>query len=650
LGSRTTPEFPTIAEDVASRATSRVARANERLVVVVENARDEARARQVVAGRAIVLTTEAEASDLGDGEREGVPRSGATVDDVVDAVRTSGVHALLVSDADRLTSELVQRMESVFEIDSACATVSVDDLVRTGIEGLPPPGIAAPRRGLVLVDRAHLLLAADEAEFTAGLDLGGSPTVPAVGVVGRVLELVDRPGFVHRAYGASATTRPAAVGPRQPTVGRGGAARIVIDGRCLESAVAGTQVQVLGLLNGLVRAGADLALLAPRELHPTVRTETERLSREMPFVDLTRLGRPDVFHRPYQVVSLDVLVECLGVGERFVLTQQDMILDRTRAYHRDVGGWEDYRRATQASLTSADAVGFFSRHAAMDAASDGGLDLDRATVVPLGVDHLADSDAPDASPDPLHGRPYLLVVGSSFWHKNRLFSMRLVRRLVESHGWDGGLVLVGGHPGRGSSVPAESLLRRSPSLDGRVVDLGHVAEVEQHALYRHAELVLFLSLYEGFGFIPFEAAALGTACVYARVSAMEELLPSDGALASFEVDEAAAFVAGLLERPAARARIVHEISSAARRLTWDRTAAGYLDVYERALATDENRVSRCLVEKVPPRRAVLATRSEEILVDVYRRRPVFRAAADLTIRTGMAARGLGRLVSRRPRA
>ena len=173
-------------------------------------------------------------------------------------------------------------------------------------------------------------------------------------------------------------------------------------------------------------------------------------------------------------------------------------------------------------------MGFFSLHAARDAASDGGLELDRATVVPLGVDHLAEREVPEAPARPLDDRPYLLMVGSSFRHKNRVFSLRLLDRLVDG-GWDGGLVLVGGESGSGSSVPAERrFVDAHPALAGRVRSVGHVEDAEQLALYRDAELVLFPSLYEGFGLIPFEAAALGTASVYTRRSSMGELLPERG--------------------------------------------------------------------------------------------------------------------------
>jgi hypothetical protein len=74
-----------------------------------------------------------------------------------------------------------------------------------------------------------------------------------------------------------------------------------------------------------------------------------------------------------------------------------MILDRTSAYRFSSAHWRDFRRATRAAHSSADQVGFLSEHAALDALSDGVLDPERATVVPLGVDHVT-TDGPADRP------------------------------------------------------------------------------------------------------------------------------------------------------------------------------------------------------------------------------------------------------------
>ena len=86
--------------------------------------------------------------------------------------------------------------------------------------------------------------------------------------------------------------------------------------------------------------------------------------------------------------------------------------------------------------------------------------------------------------------------------------------------------------------PEQAFLDDAPALRWRFPDLGHVAESTQGRLYRDALLVLFPSLYEGFGLIPFEAASVETACAYSHRASMRELLPRVGALPSFDIEEA----------------------------------------------------------------------------------------------------------------
>jgi glycosyltransferase involved in cell wall biosynthesis len=359
---------------------------------------------------------------------------------------------------------------------------------------------------------------------------------------------------------------------------------------------------------------------------------------QLPLVDRAGLGRPGILHRPYQVRSLHELADCLTIGRRLVLTHQDMIRDRTPAYSRSFGAWEDYRRTTEAALSSADEVGFFSRHAAIDAASDGALDLERATVVHLGVDHVSEPVEEPLSVDPLSGRPYLLVVGNAFWHKNRLFALRLLQWLIVNAGWEGGLVLAGEHPGLGSSVAAErALIHETPLLRNRILDLGRVSDADGAALYAEATLVVFPSLYEGFGLVPFEAARFGTASVYSYRASMRELLPASGGLPSFDVDEAGPHVLSLLESTPARERVVLDVAHAARELTWERTAAGYIGVYARALERDPRAVSRHLIGISPGGRTAGLTDREAVVLDVYRRRRAFRTAVDGVLRVGFGA-------------
>ena len=519
--------------------------------------------------------------------------------------------------------------------DPGCATVSLDARGELLAPGIPPPTVRSPRHGAVLARRDHVLLALTE---TPVADRTGRANDDEAGVVAGLLGRLSRPGFVHRAFrpGAAPSTTGDKV-DRRPGTPRGD---LVIDGRMLAYPVAGTQVFAIGLLGGLVRAGADPAVALGGELHPSIREELGELANAIRFVAPEAVGRPAIYHKPHQCWSLHDVAEGLATGERFVFTQLDMILERTPAYRPSEAEWLEQRETTDAALASADHVAFLSLQAALDAASDGTVAVDRATVIHCGVDHLARRAIPDPA-TPFGGRPYLLVVGNAYWHKNRPFALRVLDCLVERYGWDGGLVLVGGYPRDGSSLEAEAqYVTEHAALKERVLDLGHVGDRDRLALMAGAELVLFPSYFEGFGFVPFEAAAVGTACVYAHLSAMRELLPLDGALPSFDVEEAGGFLLRVLEDPAARRRIVDAIDAAGAHLTWDRAAAGYLEVYERSLAVDQRPASRRLLSLVPGPERRLVSRGEVVLVDVYRRRRAFRVGADVAVH-GMQAALIG---------
>jgi glycosyltransferase involved in cell wall biosynthesis len=620
VGSQTTPGLPTLADQLAQSPRGDTP-TDGPLTVLFEGAGATPDALAALpAGTVHVTVTENGLHDL------------------LRVVRSSSGDVLLVSDSDLLTRPALAGLRRALADDSACTTVSVDERSRPTAPGLPPPGIDSPRAGVVLVRRDDLVLASDEGDLTGRFVGGSRANTDAGPIVAGLLALLDRPGFVHRAYGLEGEVAP--IGQRfDHSPARRAAADVLIDGTCLAHPLTGTQVQVLALVGGLARAGADVRVMRPHELHPTVALEVAALAREVEFVERRAVGKPSVLHRPFQLVSLHDLADRLVIPERMVLTHQDMIWARTRAYH-DVDAWVDYRQAATTALAAADEVGFFSMHAAVDAASEGCLELDRATVIPLGVDHLVTGDGHDDSPPPLGGRPYLLMVGTSFWHKNRVFSLRVLRWLVERGGWDGGLVFAGGHHPRTSSLPAEELfLARNPSLRSRVVDRGHVPAPERLALYRDAELVLFPSLYEGFGLVPFEAAALGTACVYTRRSAMGELLPPAGALPSFELEEAGRFLLDLLESSPGRSRIVEEISAVAAGLTWDRAAAAYIGVYERALERPRRDLGSLLRASLELTGAHGLTAREAAMLDVYRRRRVVRVTVDSTVRAGMSVLG-----------
>ena len=212
-----------------------------------------------------------------------------------------------------------------------------------------------------------------------------------------------------------------------------------------------------------------------------------------------------------------------------------MILDRTPAYFASPDEWRHYTATTALTFVAADEVVFFSEHARGEAVRDGLIDEQRTSVVPPGTDHLRDT-GDGVMPAGLQGsaprRAVRLRHRQRVLPQERLFALRVSEELRRVHGWEGMTVFAGGDPGGRlvGSRREQSSCASAPSCGTRFVDLPRVSDAERHWLYTQAALVLFPTLYEGFGLVPFEAAAAGTPCVYSSRSSVAEFLPAEGAL------------------------------------------------------------------------------------------------------------------------
>ena len=651
-------EFPTLAERLDRRAPSRdVAVPPKPLVLLIEADTAPELVSQAVAR---VRATAPPSSLIGIVEGDTARTTTVADEDTDDMARwhahpfrqLGDLRALLddapqrdvvvVEPGHELSAETLGRLASAAYADSVCTSVSVVRVADApplpspaGI-GVPPAVIDHPSWGLVYVRRDMLEVALDNA-FPAD---DGTPNESHR--LRALLEPVLRgAGFVHRSSSPESSTPVPTRRRFRVASSHSSVLRVTMDARSLATYVSGTQMQFLNLLDALARTGeVQLTALTPPEIHPSALPLMEPLRDEVVFADRHSVARADVYHRPHQLRQLGDLRECLTLGRRFVLTQQDMILDRTRVFFPSSEAWTAFRRVTKAALASADQVGFFSEHAALDAASDGLINLDRATVVPLGVDHVQVTEkAAQSLPQLVQfaGRPFLFNLGTALQHKNRLFVFRVLHELV-GRGWEGGLVLAGGDVPWGSSVPDEErFLDRAPHLRERVIRLGTVSEAHKRTLYRDAALTLFPSFYEGFGFVPFESAAFGTPCLYAWRGPVREFLPEVGALPTdFSVPTTATRILQLLSDPLARETLLSQIRSSAASLTWDKTARGYLEVYRRALEHPPRRVDRVVIDVSAQDRAggIPLSGMELAVLDVYRRRPGFRTAIDSMIRMG----------------
>lgn len=387
--------------------------------------------------------------------------------------------------------------------------------------------------------------------------------------------------------------------------------RVTVDVRCLGRYLTGTQVHALELVHALWRTQeVQLRLLLPDELgayakpviDAMVGVETLRDS------DVQGAVRKDpIVHRPFQLSSLRDLSMLELLGERLVVTHQDLIAYRNAQYFDSPAHWEHYRALTVEALATAAMTLFFSRHAADDALSENLVPASRVRVAHLGVDHQLDAlqIAPRTPPfaATLGEAPFLLCVGTDFKHKNRLFAIRLLEAL-RAGGWPGRLVFCGAHIVRGSSAGQEAeYLASRPELADAVLDVAAVDESEKRWLLGRTAAVVYPTTYEGFGLVPFEAAAAGVPCLFAHVSSLAELLPADAAtIVPWDPVQTAARVRPLLDPGAARDEHVERLRGTAATLTWDQTAVKTIDAYRATLALPDRDLARVHRQRIPDAR------------------------------------------------
>ena len=366
---------------------------------------------------------------------------------------------------------------------------------------------------------------------------------------------------------------------------------VVVDGRVLSGPMTGTQLHVLELIAALSRSGkVGLSVIVPDALSNYARSALH----ELPDVrTLSRseaidgaIERADLVHRPYQVNSDEDLSFLARLGERLVITHQDLIGYHNPSYFRDFESWEGYRRITRSALAVADRVVFFSAHARDDAMADDLVESERASVVHIGVDHgLTRATEVPTPPRGVETLPEsaeaILCIGTDFRHKNRVFALKMLAELQARHDWRGYLLLVGPTVSGGSSSSDEAeIVALHPHLRSSVLNLGAVSEAEKEWLYARSRLVLYPTVHEGFGLVPFEAADHGVPCMWARGTSLSELLPDEVAgIVPWDAARSADRALELLRDDASRERNLTAIRQAGSRFGWAATADKLIDLY-----------------------------------------------------------------------
>lgn len=285
----------------------------------------------------------------------------------------------------------------------------------------------------------------------------------------------------------------------------------------------------------------------------------------------TLIGPVDVFHGTHFVLPATR-------AARRVLTVHDVMFLRHPEYFSDRSLNERWhRRELRAALDRADLVITVSACTREDLADLLGVDRGRIRVVHAGVEEaffVGEADARVATVRARYGLdgPYLVfLVGTPEPRKNLARTVEAARRGAPGVP----LVVIG---------PVAAIRALVPGDAEGIRCLGPIPDADLPPVLHGAEVALYPSLYEGFGFPAAEALAAGVPLITSDRSALPEVVGHAAVLVNPEsVEDMAHAIESLLEDTERRRTLVARGRARARELSWDRAARQVLAVYRELL-------------------------------------------------------------------
>ncbi len=277
----------------------------------------------------------------------------------------------------------------------------------------------------------------------------------------------------------------------------------------------------------------------------------------------------DILWYPNQIDQRVNIDQARTLGKRVVTTYLDLIAYDIPRYHASPEAWAAYRAMQRKIALSVDGITTISKDVAKRLYQETPrLDHKRIQAIPLGLDHITHESTTTKPKDFKATHDFILVLGNDFNHKNRDFAIEVWEELLnQGHTVD--LVLAGLHVKSSSSKDQEkTLIKKHVNLRGQVHTLGHVTSEERAWLLSNAKAALYPSSAEGFGFVPYEAAAMNTPSTFAAFGPLKEISQLTNLPTDWDVQQFAQDLGQLLGSEATAQERVDQLNEIIRELTW----------------------------------------------------------------------------------
>lgn len=194
------------------------------------------------------------------------------------------------------------------------------------------------------------------------------------------------------------------------------------------------------------------------------------------------------------------------------------------------------------------------------------IPADRFKILNNGCDHITRTPADNSIIERLNltNTRFILTVGNQTPNKNLETAIRAFEAVEEQ---DLKLVIVGAGDSR--IFGQATTTNRSD-----IIMAGYISDAELRGLYEGAELLIFPSIYEGFGIPPMEAMALGCPVVASNTSAIPEVTGAAARLVEpHDVAGFAAQIQSILQDNRLRSSLIAAGYDQAGKYNWRKTAS-----------------------------------------------------------------------------
>lgn len=229
---------------------------------------------------------------------------------------------------------------------------------------------------------------------------------------------------------------------------------------------------------------------------------------------------------------------------------------------------------TKLALRHAEAVLFVSQATRNDAERLFGPGKNLRAVTPLAVDQQAFEQISPATIADTLGRlriatPYILFLGTLEPRKNIARLIHAFNQLGPEHSRYH--LVIAGRPGW-QFQPILDSIEGSPVKD-RIHRLGYVSAADKPALIAGCDLLVYPSLYEGFGLPVLEAMAAGAPVITSAVSSLPEVAGTAAVLVDpASVEQIASAIDSVLSNESYRNRLREAGRQQAHKFSWETTA------------------------------------------------------------------------------